>query len=737
MINYIQNLLSSETALEKRVVWWMSGVLLVACILRIYALVGLPVRRITDDSWEYYSIARNIPAALKGEPIENRQEYLSFAANRGWLYPLFIAGVFKAFSPKVRYVLAIQALLSVVTCLLLFLIGREIFSPPTGVLAALLGAIYPGFIFHTPVLYQETTSLFILALMVYMLCLADSQKRHIWFCGAGALIALLSLYRSGFILFLLAGTPLFMFVQWRLYQRSFVRYFASFLLGIVLVCALYGVLAYRLGGSIFLEKPTYVWNFYEPIHNDGWLSDIFAPTYSEELEAVAQQHNYPLPAIGKALEYPSEFYLKAAIRFIRTKPLEYSSQLVKRTARMWFYFESYPGRWHSPLLLGLGLSLPNWSKTWIFYLTIFYVTIISIPFIGLPRYAMPAMPFIIILASYVNCQIYGALKDKKTRRLTMCLLTFIALFAAAGTFLFYMSTACLLKLFRNQDPGTSYTVTIVLMNTLFIILAGFFCRLLKLISPPPKKVLLIVAFPLLLVLILYNNSALVRRTGPAWWTSLTKGNTIVRQSIELPDNFNTDDYLRAKVMIDLFPEKDSELNFSIFVNGKQIKTFKGGLKAETKKFNKKLGGLYKRFLFDGYGLKPENLRQWYAFDLPLSLLQNISKVEITCSTSSQTSGTTGRIMVFGDHIKFGTTHLFQGPCFPRYDTDTSMYKVMPYCGDYRFEGDTLLSSRKTISEYYSNGEWQRSDLSDKPGRQTGAYRIRIELIDKYGNQSIS
>jgi hypothetical protein len=65
-----------------------------------------------------------------------------------------------------------------------------------------------------------------------------------------------------------------------------------------------------------------------------------------------------------------------------------------------------------------------------------------------------------------------------------------------------------------------------------------------------------------------------------------------------------------------------------------------------------------------------------------------------------------------------------------------MYKVMPYCGDYRFEKDTLLSSRKTISEYYSAGAWNRSDLSDRVGRQTGVYRIRIELLGKDGSQTI-
>jgi len=733
------------------VTWWISGVLLIACILRVYALVGLPVRHITDDASEYYSIALKIPAVLKGEPIEDRQEFLSQAANRGWLYPLFIAGVFKLTSPRARYVLAVQALLGVATCLLIYLIGSNIFNFSTGLIASLLFAVYPGFIFHTSFLYQETTSIFILVLMTYVFCIAVSQKRLIWFLLAGALIALLSLYRSGFILFLFMGVTCFTIVLWRMYQRSFVRYFTSFILGIMVVCVLYGALAHRLGGKVFLEKPTYVWNFYEPIHNDGWLSDIFAPTYSEELETVARQNNYPLPAVGQALKYPSEFYVKAAILFIRTKPLEYASQLVKRTARMWFFIESYPGRWHSPVLLwqiifhgslvilgllGLGLSLPFSNKTWIFYLTIFYVTIISVPFIGLPRYALPAMPFLIILAAYVCSKVTSALKKKTSRPSVIYLLVLIVLVAAAGVVIFYLGTAYLLKIFSTMDPATAYNLSIISMNSVFIILAYFFGRLLNTIYPQSKKILLIVTFQLLLLLLLYNNSTLTRQTAPAWWTSLSGDDTAVRQYIYLPNNFNIDDYLQARLLIDMFPENNSSLDFNIVFNGQRLKTFRRGIKVSTGKFEKKLGGLYNKFLFDSYKIKPEELRQWYAVELPLNFLHNVSKVKIECFAKKQTADDPGRIMIFGDYIKFGTNQLFQGPCFPRYDTDTSMYKVMPYCGDYRFERKTKLSSQKTISEYYRSGTWKQLDLSDRPGQQTGAYRIRIELIDKDGNQMI-
>jgi len=94
------------------------------------------------------------------------------------------------------------------------------------------------------------------------------------------------------------------------------------------------------------------------------------------------------------------------------------------------------------------------------------------------------------------------------------------------------------------------------------------------------------------------------------------------------------------------------------------------------------------------------------------------------------------VIIFGDYTTTTDKNLFEGPCFPRSDLDTSLVKIMPYSGDYRFERITPLNSRKTISEYYNGLEWEQKDLSSLRGIQSGSYRIRIQLIDKDGSQVI-
>jgi hypothetical protein len=135
-------------------------------------------------------------------------------------------------------------------------------------------------------------------------------------------------------------------------------------------------------------------------------------------------------------------------------------------------------------------------------------------------------------------------------------------------------------------------------------------------------------------------------------------------------------------------------------------------------------------------LNPEDFRQWYEIDLPLELISYENKAVIECGLDETSNGRKNHVTIFGDYPSGLDKNIFEGPCFPRSNQDTSLAKIMPYSGDNRFERKTVLSSAETISEYYNGMEWRRIDLSDCFGVQKGTYRIRIELIDKDGSQTI-
>ena len=727
------------------------GIILCALFLRMYAFTYLPRRPVTDDAYEHNYIAQNIANAIKGKQLEDKDKFLYFGAKRGWLYPLFIATVYKLFGPHVLYVRLIQIVIDSLTCVLIYLIGRTIFQRKVGIVAALLSSLYPGFVYYSIMLYQETTTIFLLALYLVFLCKAISHKKLSLYFTSGILLSIISFYRSGFIFFPLLAIPALFLILQLLYKKGFLRYFLHFLTGSVSMLIIYGTFSYAISGTFTFNKPPSSWIFYETIHRDGWVTDTYAPTPTKELNEIAKEYSYPISPGNQAQKFPPETYIKAGIQYIRKQPFEYLSQFVKRVKRVWTYVETYPGRWHSSKvwsqllfhrflillgLLGISLSLTVWHHSWLFYLIFLYITCVYTPVIGIPRYAVIAMPFIIILAVYALFSLMEILKNKgKQLIFSKPFLLWIAT-VVISAILYYMGVPMLLALFPQVSPPFFYTATILLMNLILIAIGCLGYHVLNLRFENISRSFYITAFPLVIVMVFYNNEALTSKTWHGWEAPLYSHQQKIKQLILLPQDLNLDGYRKANIMIDMFPGGGKEYNFHMKVNGRQIKVYQGGIKVREQKFDNKFFGFYKSFFFETYELSPEDLRQWYEIPLPLHFLKKNSTLVVECYLTGTVEHKKNYVIVFGDYTTSIDENFFEGPCFPRSDLDTALGKIMPYSGDYRFERTTPLSSKKTISEYYNGLQWQHDDLSNLRGVQSGSYRIRVELIGKNGSQVI-
>ena len=102
------------------------------------------------------------------------------------LYPLFLRSLVAAgLAP--RY---IQVLLGVVSCALLALIGRALWGPGTGLLAALCAALYGPAIYFTGSLLPPILAVFLVLLLLAALLWADRQSDGKAFLGVGLLLGL-------------------------------------------------------------------------------------------------------------------------------------------------------------------------------------------------------------------------------------------------------------------------------------------------------------------------------------------------------------------------------------------------------------------------------------------------------------------------------------------------------------------------------------------------------------------
>ena len=102
------------------------------------------------------------------------------------LYPLFLRG-FVAVGLAPRYV---QVLLGAVSCVLLALIGRALWGPGTGLIAALCAALYGPAVYFTGSLLPPVLAVFLVLSLLAALLWADQQSGGKAFLGVGLLLAL-------------------------------------------------------------------------------------------------------------------------------------------------------------------------------------------------------------------------------------------------------------------------------------------------------------------------------------------------------------------------------------------------------------------------------------------------------------------------------------------------------------------------------------------------------------------
>ena len=102
------------------------------------------------------------------------------------LYPLFLRGLVAAgLAP--RYV---QVLLGAVSCVLLALIGRTLWGPGTGLIAALCAALYGPAIYFTGSLLPPVLAVFLVLSLLAALLWTDQRSNGWAFLGIGLLLAL-------------------------------------------------------------------------------------------------------------------------------------------------------------------------------------------------------------------------------------------------------------------------------------------------------------------------------------------------------------------------------------------------------------------------------------------------------------------------------------------------------------------------------------------------------------------
>jgi 4-amino-4-deoxy-L-arabinose transferase-like glycosyltransferase len=398
-----------------------------ALALRLGYVLTLPPTLQWDDATHYDRVARHF---LEGDGLilDDRHE-----VDKPPAYPLFVAGLYLInhhlhLTSDILLVRLVQALVGAATVLLIWwsagrLVGRGPVGGRAALVAGLLSAVYPFFIYYSGVLLSETLAIFFMALALGALAALAKERAPRYAVAAGGALGLLALTRASFLLL----AP-FLGLVWLAARKPRRRALPE---AALLVCVWAVVLLpwvvrnYLVTGGHFVPGTlTGGWSLYEgagPGADGGprmervqWPAEVW-PREASPLD-----------------EYQADRYLtRAALAHVRANPGETLRLAARKLVRLWNIFPNFEG-FRSPLyrfvsvlgyvpavvlaLVGLVVWRRSWRRWLVLLVPAVYLSGVHSLFVGSIRYREPAMVGLLVLAGVGGAVLLSRWPTDRRRR---------------------------------------------------------------------------------------------------------------------------------------------------------------------------------------------------------------------------------------------------------------------------------------------------------------------------------
>ncbi len=367
------------------------SVLAAALLLRLgYAFLAQAVPPVTD--MVLYDSARL--AFLNNAP---------YTADWPPLYPLFLAAVTRLFGEGYFILYAAQAVLSTLTCLLIYLASREAFDKRAGLAALLVSAAYIDSVWYSAVLMAETLGLLLLTGAVYLLLKREGRLL------AGLVFGLACLTKGVYLITLPAV------FAWEAARHGLKKgavnslKFGAVSLLLILPWTIRNYRAHKafvllephIGMSMFLghnPSATGGCDYYFSAYDYGKFFEDPALTVTQK-DKIARDYaiKYILENPGRELQL---FLLKLSKYWsFRT---HFDMNNFPYPLRKWLFLGSLATNMllFPALVFGIAFSAGNRKALLFIFITAAYTLAFTGPFSAFGRMRFPLVPFIIALAAH-------------------------------------------------------------------------------------------------------------------------------------------------------------------------------------------------------------------------------------------------------------------------------------------------------------------------------------------------
>lgn len=399
-------------------------ILVLALVLRVGAIALTSEYEPKQDSIDFDRHAQSI-AAGHGFPQSGFAPSRGPSAFRAPLYPFALGGVYALTGDSVTAGRLMNAVLGVVTVLLMYLLAEALWGRGIGLLSALLGAVFPPLVLLTLALNTEPLFLvFELAAVLALVAYRRAGEGRLLLVASGVACALAALTRPNGLLLLI---PVMLGV-WTVSPRFSARALAA--PAVVLLAALLTILPWTVRNAIVFDRvvpPTTQTGIalageynHEartyPGYPATWLLplpqvvDGLRPIYARDLDEAELDGELTRYALRYARKHPGYVAEASALNTLRTFELwsrTPSAVRVDREQRGLSPRTAAFDRWSVWAAAALGMlglvvlasrRYPSGEALYVWLAPILLLAV-AFPLVGQPRYRAPILPFLVFLSA--------------------------------------------------------------------------------------------------------------------------------------------------------------------------------------------------------------------------------------------------------------------------------------------------------------------------------------------------
>ncbi len=340
------------------------------------------------------------------------------------LYPYFLGFLQTFVGDDLWFIRLIQITIGSLSCALLFVAGRTLFSRPIGLAAGLILAFYAPAVFYETLIEKSILDLVLMTIVLLLLSRFSREQRWTNMLATGIALGLLSLSREN-ALILAPVVTLWLAVYFcgrPMKQR--VGWMAVFLIGMLVVLVPVGIRNLAVGGEFKLTTSQFGANFF--IGNnpsaDGTYNSVRNQIGAPQLEG-----SDALRLAENALRRPltpgeaSDYWFEQSRIYIQSNPAQWLRLMGKKWLVFWnvreiedsddFYLYQ---KWSwllrvladlshfgvlAPLAVaGMLLTLKDWRRLWLLHAMIISLAIGVSLFYVFGRYRLPLVPLLALFA---------------------------------------------------------------------------------------------------------------------------------------------------------------------------------------------------------------------------------------------------------------------------------------------------------------------------------------------------